>query len=102
MNQAESEALWELAERPGERLWMRYLREAISDPLRVRQLVARSEPAFVAELGLDRTRRDRAVRLLVDRMREPTVTEEQKTGVGAGNTPNRGQVKPATVNVQRS
>ena len=81
LNEAESETLWELVDRPGERLWMRYLREAISDPLRTTQLVARSEPALVAALGLDRARYDRAVRLLTERVREPTITEEQKAGV---------------------
>jgi len=77
----ESEALWELAEHRGERLWLRYLNEAIHDPLRTRQLVARSEPALVAALGLDRSKYDRAIRLLADRCHESAIPQEQKADV---------------------
>ena len=55
LNEAESKALWDLVEAPGERLWMNFLREATSDALKTRQFVARSEPALIAAVGLDRT-----------------------------------------------
>ena len=63
----EVEALWELAEARDERLRMRFLDEAIRDPMPVRQLLARAEPALIAAVGLDSMRRDRAAKLLADR-----------------------------------
>ena len=81
LSEPESEALWELAEKPGERLWLRYLNEATHDPLRTRQFVARSEPALVAALGLDRLKSDQAVRLLAGHLHESAIPHEQKAGV---------------------
>jgi len=97
LNEPESEALWELAEHPGEGLWLRYLSEATDDPLRTRQLIARAEPALIAALGLDRTKYDQAVRLLGDRCREPTIVQEQKAGVALVALQLADQSSPDTV-----
>jgi len=76
LNEPESLALWELAERPSERLWLRYLDEATRDPIMTRQLIARSEPALIAALGLDRRNRDVAARLLAGRLRDSAIPRE--------------------------
>ena len=67
MTDTEVKALWELAEARDERLRMRFLDEAIRDPMPARQLRARAEPALIAAVGLDLMRRDRAAKLLADR-----------------------------------
>jgi hypothetical protein len=77
----ELESLWELAEKPGERLWLRFLEEATRDPLTTRQLLARAEPSLVAALGLDRAKCDHANRLLERCQREFVNTQEQAANV---------------------
>ena len=66
-------ALWELAQHASESLRIRFLDEAMRDPIAVRQLCAAPEPALIAALGLDLDRRDRASRLLAERLRDPTL-----------------------------
>ena len=72
-SEPEVEALWELAQHASESLRIRFLDEATRDPIAVRQLRARSEPALIAALGLDLDRRDRALRLLAERLCDPTL-----------------------------
>jgi serine/threonine protein kinase len=71
LSEPEVEALWELAERPGERLWLRFVEEALRGRLTTRQFAARAEPALVAAVGLDLEKRRRVERLLVERLRSP-------------------------------
>ncbi len=71
LTDTEVERLWELAEERDDRLRMRFLYEAIRDPMAVRQLLARAEPALIAAVGLDSMRRDRAAKLLADRFLDP-------------------------------
>jgi hypothetical protein len=81
LNEPELEALWELAEHPGGRLWLRFLDEATEDPLRARQLFARSEPALIAAVGLDAEKRKRAARLLSERLVAPGLQLQGKVDV---------------------
>jgi hypothetical protein len=81
LNEPELRALWELAEHPGERLWLHYLDEATRTPNTTRQLVARSEPAFIAALGLDPLRHDAAATFLSGRLGDSAIPEEVKPDV---------------------
>lgn len=63
-SEQEIDALWELAQRPGERLWLRFVEEAARTPLTASQLKRRAEPAWIAAVGLDQNKRCRAAELL--------------------------------------
>jgi hypothetical protein len=78
LSEPESAALWELAEHSTEQLRLRYLDEATRDPIMLRQLSARSQPALIAALGLDRLRRKTAGRLLDGRLADAAIPREQK------------------------
>src|SRR5271166_3763026 len=67
----EAEALWELARLGDTDIGLRFLDEATRDPITLSQLGARSEPALIAAVGLDESKRDRAVELLERRSHEP-------------------------------
>jgi Protein kinase domain len=69
-SEPETTALWELSLHQDEPIGLRFLDEATRDPLAMRQLRARSEPALIAAVGLDARRRDRASRLLNERLRD--------------------------------
>jgi serine/threonine protein kinase len=71
LSEPENVALWELSLHQGKPIALRFLDEATRDPLTVRQLRARSEPALVAAVGLDVGRRERTVRLLGERLSDP-------------------------------
>jgi hypothetical protein len=61
----EAEALWELAEKPGDLLWQRFLKEAARTPMTSSQLAGRMEPALIAAVGLDSEKRRRAEQILL-------------------------------------
>jgi hypothetical protein len=67
----ETETLWELAQLGNRDIGLRFLDEATRDPISLSQLRARSEPALIAAVGLDESKRDRAIGLLEQRMRDP-------------------------------
>jgi tRNA A-37 threonylcarbamoyl transferase component Bud32 len=75
----EIEALWELAENRGERLGLRFVDEALRSPMATRQLKARAEPALHAAVRLDPDRRAQVERLLVERLQDPRLSDEQRT-----------------------
>jgi tRNA A-37 threonylcarbamoyl transferase component Bud32 len=77
----EANALWQLAENPGERTWLRFIDLGIRDPFARKQLHARLEPAMIAAVGLDWTRRDRAAKLLTDRFLDPTLPVKRRNEV---------------------
>ncbi len=77
----EANALWQLAENPGERIWLRFIDLGTRDPFALQQLGARSEPAMIAAVGLDRTKRDQAATLLASRLFDPALHPEQKREV---------------------
>ncbi len=78
LSEPEAEALWELAQHPGERLWLRFVEEAISTPVAASQFSHRAEPAWIAAVGLDSWKRKRAEELLVERLQSGDVTERQQ------------------------
>jgi hypothetical protein len=70
LSEPETAALWELALHQGEPIGVRFLDEATRDPLTARQLRARAEPALIAAIGLNLGQRDRASRLLIEKLRD--------------------------------
>jgi predicted Ser/Thr protein kinase len=78
LSEPEVEALWELTGQSSESLRERFLDEAIREPLAFRQLQARSEPALIAALGFDPTRRAWAVDLLFNRFQQADLKLETK------------------------
>ena len=77
LSEPERESLWQLAGYDGEVLRLHFL-DAADDPLVLRQLGARAEPAVAAALGLDPERRAKASRMLVERLRDPALPLESK------------------------
>ncbi len=77
----EAESLWELATLGDLDISFLFLEEATSNPISLRQLRARSEPALIAAVGLDETRRGRAVGLLEQRLRDPKRSPIDKVDV---------------------
>jgi tRNA A-37 threonylcarbamoyl transferase component Bud32 len=68
LSEPEAEALWELAEKPGERLWLRFAEEAMRSPLTAGQFRARAEPALIAAVGLEPEKRKRVEQLLAEQL----------------------------------
>ncbi len=81
LSSGEIGGLWELARHGSEWLRLRFLDEATRDPVAVRQLRARSEPAAIAAIGLDPERRTRASQFLSDRLRDPGLPLTNKVEV---------------------
>jgi tRNA A-37 threonylcarbamoyl transferase component Bud32 len=71
LSEPEVEALWELAEKPAERVRLAFIAEATRSRLTARQFRARAEQALIAAVGLDRDKRQRVERLLAERLRSP-------------------------------
>jgi protein kinase-like protein len=71
---AEVDALWKLAEKPGERLWLHFVKEAASSPLTVEQLRNRAEPVWIAAVGLASGKRRRAEEILAERLEADRVS----------------------------
>lgn len=70
LNEVEVEALWELAESPGELLRQRFIEEGLSDRLFTRQLKNRAAFALHAVVGLDPVRRQSVEKMLIEKMRK--------------------------------
>ena len=77
----EANALWQLAENPGERIWLRFLDVATSEPFSTHQLSVRCEEAMIAAVGLDWAKKDQATELLTARLLDPKMSVKQKTEV---------------------
>ena len=80
LNELESDALWELAEKP-ERLWLRFVMETTHSRLTARQMSHRAVPAWVAAVGLDPEKRERAERQLVEWLETADVSGGQRVDV---------------------
>src|SRR6202035_3355447 len=79
MTDPEREALWELSiNRPG-RLGYRFVEEASRTPVTSRQLRDRADLALPAAVGLDAERRAEVNALLLARLDDPALGDEQKT-----------------------
>jgi hypothetical protein len=104
MAAAEWEALWELATDRSGRLGYRFVEEASRTPTTSRQLRDRAALALHAVVGLDARRRDAVEALLLARLDDPTLADEQNAdlalaaaaweGLGASGS---GQVAAALV-----
>jgi hypothetical protein len=81
LGEPETEALWELAQNRGARLWLRFLEEATGTPFTARQLRARGESALVAAVGLDPERRGLVERLLAERLGDPSLSLRHRTNI---------------------
>ncbi len=76
LSEPEAEALWRLSENQNDQLWVRFLDQATRDSITVRELRARSEAAMIATVGADPRRRNRAAKLLADRLRDLNQRED--------------------------
>jgi tRNA A-37 threonylcarbamoyl transferase component Bud32 len=95
LSEPEAMALWELSLQQETPIGLRFLDEATRDPLALRQLRGRSEPALVAAVGLDTERRDRAARLLSERLRDPGRPLWSRATVGVVALELKDQPEPA-------
>jgi serine/threonine protein kinase len=77
----EIEALWQLASSPNESLRLRFVEEALRDPVPTHQLMIRAELALHAAVGLDEGRRKRVEKLLADRLQAKGTTPQQRRDV---------------------
>jgi len=81
LNEQEIEPLWELASSPEERLRLRFVEEALCDPVLTRRLKDRSAFALQAAVGLDETRRTQVEALLGRRFQAKEIPAEQQEDV---------------------
>jgi predicted Ser/Thr protein kinase len=77
----EIEALWELASLPDEGVRRRFVSEALQRPGFTRQLRIRAELAMHAAVGLDARQREVVEGLLLERLQQEAVSEEQRTDI---------------------
>jgi serine/threonine protein kinase len=78
MTEPEWVALWELAKDRSGRLGYRFVEEASRGPVSSRQLRDRAASALLAAVGLDAERRGGVEALLMARLDDPTLGDEQK------------------------
>jgi tRNA A-37 threonylcarbamoyl transferase component Bud32 len=79
MTDPEWEALWELAANRRGRLGHRFVEEASRTPVTTRQLRGRAELALAAAVGLDARERDEIEALLLARLEDEALGDQQKT-----------------------
>ncbi len=77
----EIESLWELASSKEDRLRLRFVEEALRNPVFTRQLKDRAEVAFQAVLGLDRTRRTQLEEMLGKRLQAKEIAQQHQEDV---------------------
>jgi serine/threonine protein kinase len=77
----EIDALWELAEDPGERLWYRFAEGAMVNRVSTKQLKNRAAFAWHAAAGLDRQKREKLDRLLRKRMEDVALDVDQRLDI---------------------
>jgi hypothetical protein len=96
LSEPEAEALWELAQKPGERLWVRFVEEATRTPLAAARFRVRAEPALFAAVGLDLGKRQRMEQLLAERLQASGLSARHQSDL-AIIAANLGDLKPTTV-----
>jgi hypothetical protein len=69
--------LWELAENRGERVWLRFLEEAVKTPQTTKQLLAHSQVLLHAAVGLDSAKRNHVEQFLVGCLRDPAYADRR-------------------------
>jgi serine/threonine protein kinase len=78
LSEQEVDSLWELGGNRGERLWERFVKQALGNPMTTRQLKTRAEPALIAAVGLDPAKRLQVERLLGERLRDRKLADGQR------------------------
>jgi tRNA A-37 threonylcarbamoyl transferase component Bud32 len=96
--------LCELAENRnrGERLGLRFVEEALQDPLTTRLLRNRAEPAFHAAVGLEPDRRAQVERLLVERLQDPRLSEQQRRDLALATVALGGPASPVAARLAQA
>jgi predicted Ser/Thr protein kinase len=77
----EIEALWDLSMNRAERLGYRFVEEALRQPMTIRQLRVRAEPAVHAAVGLDPAKRAQVEKLLLKRLQDPDLDDNLRSDV---------------------
>jgi hypothetical protein len=70
LKDSDLEAIWELAESTDDRVRLRFIEQAISQPGTLRELDLRKDMILHAAVGLDRIRNQRVAKLLLTRLRD--------------------------------
>ena len=96
MTAPEWDALWELATNRRGRLGYRFVEEASRIPVSSRQLRERAALALSAAVGLDEERRDEVEALLMARLDDAALGDEQKTDLALAASAWDGLSRPAT------
>jgi hypothetical protein len=78
LKEPQMRSLWELAGLESDRVRLRFLDEAVRDPITARQLRNNADAAVTAAVGLDPRRRDQAAGLLLRRLRNPALPVPQQ------------------------
>jgi hypothetical protein len=78
LGEVEVEALWELAQEPGDRLRERFLQQGARDALTTSRLAGRAEPVLIAAVGLNAHRRKQGELLLLRRLQTAGPDPEQQ------------------------
>src|SRR5262249_61133723 len=77
----EVEALWELASQESSGVRRRFVSEALAKPVFSRQLRNRASLAVHAAVGLDTQQREAVEQLLLERLQDAALPEDQRTDV---------------------
>jgi hypothetical protein len=101
MNEGEWEALWELATNRRGRLGYRFVEEASRNSKTIRQLRDRASLLLPAAVGLEAEQRVEVEALLLARLDDPTLTDQQKTDLGLAASAGDGLSSPAALRVAR-
>jgi hypothetical protein len=81
LTDVETDSLWDLAQSPSDRLWLRFLEEATRTPGSTSQLRYRTETALIAALGLDLDKRERAQKLLAAQLQASRQIDRQQADI---------------------
>jgi tRNA A-37 threonylcarbamoyl transferase component Bud32 len=81
LSDPEIESLWDLASAKEARLRLRFVEEALRDPVSTRQLKDRATVALQAAVGLDGTRRRQVELLLGERLQAKAIPQERQENV---------------------
>jgi tRNA A-37 threonylcarbamoyl transferase component Bud32 len=96
LNEPECEAIWELAQRSGDKSWWLFVIEATHSPLTTKQLSYRAEPAWIAAVGLDVEKRTHAEERLIERFESADVSAGQQFALAIAEL-TLGDLAPATI-----
>ncbi|HVC93782.1 MAG TPA: serine/threonine-protein kinase [Pirellulales bacterium] len=81
LSDPEAESLWELATLENSTVWLRFIDDGTRTSDGAARLCARSQPAMIAAVGLDREKRERASEILLERLRDGSLSLRQRAEV---------------------